>query len=327
MKRNIQTLEEKKHLLELYLKGKLAPDQLEEFLNFLQAEEGQKLVKQSMDQTGFSDANSDDFMDELKSQQLYKQINSRMKKSSGNFKLIFRIAASFLLLIAIGWGIYSPISLFDRPFNEIVELSGDQQQNVVLPDGTHVRLNHGSRLVYSSNMAEEERRMIILTGEAFFDVAPNPEKPFVIEAGNAEVKVLGTVFNVKTMLERNKVIVAVQEGKVSLKGQKKLSGVILTENEVGVLDAKENANKVGQSAKNYFSWFQHFLEFENAPLSQVISQLENIFDTTIEIQNPDLNNKHFTAYMKGASVDEVMNQLALSLEIKLKKEDGKYFLK
>ena len=327
MKSRLQTREEKERLFVLYLKGKLNPDQLDEFLKFLQTEEGQSLVGQSMDQTGFSTANDQIRFEKRQSNKIYQQINMRMKQPNNHFKLIFRVAASFLLLVTLGWGVY-----YAKPFPvqsavATVQIFGDQQQTVILPDGTHIRLNAGSQLRYPSDMNKQKKRQVRLIGEAFFEVARNPEKPFIIDAGEAEVRVLGTVFNVKTMCGKNAVVVAVQEGKVSFKGKKQGEGVILIANEVGILGPNEKVKKAGQPAQNYFSWFEHFLEFENVPLPQVVEQLEVIFDTDIELSGSDLNNKYFTAYMKRSTVDEAMNQLALSLELKLKKIDGKYFLK
>ena len=326
MKSRLQTREEKERLFGLYLEGKLNPYQLDEFLKFLQTEEGQKLVGQSMDQTGFSTANDPICFNRRQSNKIYQQINKRMKQPNNHFKLIFRVAASFLLLVALGWGVYYANPFPVQSAVASVQVFGDQQQMVILPDGTHIRLNAGSQLRYPSDMNKQKKRQVTLIGEAFFEVARNPEKPFIIDAGKAEVRVLGTVFNVKTMCGKN-VVVAVQEGKVFLKGKKQDEGIILIANEVGILEANENVKKVGQSAQNYFSWFEHFLEFENVLLPQVVEQLEVIFDTDIELSGSDLNNKYFTAYMKRSTVDEAMNQLALSLELKLKKIDGKYFLK
>jgi ferric-dicitrate binding protein FerR (iron transport regulator) len=237
-----------------------------------------------------------------------------------------RIAATLLLFIALGTGIYYVSTEHSRPAMSMVQFSGEQQK-ITLPDGTHVRLNTGSRLSYSPDMMKGKKRQVILTGEAFFEVAKNPEKPFIIDAGQAEVKVLGTVFNVKTVQRNNKVVVAVQEGKVLFRGNKQDKSVILTANEVGIVEAGETVREVDQPAQNYFSWFEHYLEFENMPLPQVVEQLETIFDTTIELADPDLNNKYFTAYMQSTSVDEVMAQLALSMELKLEKANGRYFLK
>ncbi len=325
MKRTLKTSKEKEQLLDLYLKGELNPAQLNGFLIFLETDDGQRLLSQNMDETGFPEMGKIS-TSEKQSNLIFRHINSKIKQPKNQFWLIQRIAASFLVLISIGFGVYYSKIFTAQPFVATIQVSGDQQQTVVLPDGTHVRLNGGSQLSYWSDFAELKTRRVTLNGEAFFEVAKNPEKPFVIDAGQSEVKVLGTVFNVKTR-QGNNAVVAVQEGKVSFRGKEQTEGIILVANEVGVLAKDGNVRRVDQSSRNYFSWFNHYLEFDNMPLPQVVDQLGAIFDTKIELVNPNLKNKYFTAYMKGKSVDEVMNQLALSLELKLERIDGKYILK
>jgi len=325
MENQFKTKEGNKHLLDLYLKGELGTRELENFLHFLQTNKGQELVEQHMSETGFSE-DSHQFINKRQSNKIYKQINSKMKQRRNRFRLVFKIAASFLLLAGLGLGSYR-ISNHPDFLSEKNIQAYNKQQQIMLPDGTKVRLNSGSRLLYSKDMNKQKKRRVYLKGEAFFEVAKNPEKPFLINADKAEVTVLGTVFNVKTISGKNTVVVAVQEGKVSLKGYKQEDGVILTANEVGIVKANENSKKMNQPAQNYFSWFENYLEFENIPLPQVIEQLETIFDTNIELLSPVLNDKYFTAYMRATSVDEVMNQLCLSLNLKLEKNNGKYFLK
>src|SRR5690349_3566179 len=108
---------------------------------------------------------------------------------------MYRVAASFVLIAVAGVLLY--YTLFRQDF--IVIRSGDVRQEVFLPDGSNVWLNAKSELKYSSDFSEE--RNISLTGEAFFDVAHNPEKPFEITAGETQVRVLGTSFNVRAYEE------------------------------------------------------------------------------------------------------------------------------
>jgi transmembrane sensor len=324
MKQTFDKEKEMDQLLNLYLKGELKPDRLEEFLIFMESEEGQQLLAQNMDETGFS-VMGEVAMNKKQSNQIFHQISAKIKRSGKHFRLVLRIAASLLLLIFLGFGTYYSKLFTAQPIAETIEVSGDQKQKIVLPDGTQIRLNAGTKISYSSNFANGKIRQVTLSGEAFFEVAKNPEKPFVIDAGQSEVKVLGTVFNVKT--RQGNAVVAVKEGKVSFKGKQQSDGIILTANEVGVLTKDGTVRKMEQSSQNYFSWFNHFLEFDNMPINQVVDQLKAIFDVDIELTGSDLKSKYFTAYMKGKSVDEVMNQLALSLEFKLEKINGKYFLK
>ncbi len=322
MEKKIKSQEEKEMLLRQYFEGKLNDAHLHDFLKFLQTQEGQELLAQHMGNGGFPSC--DLSLPKEQSNKIYGQINGKLKRKQGNYKLVTRVAATLLLLVSLCAGVFYAAKKHNVSPDTMVHVAGTQQE-LELPDGTHVKLNTGSHLSYSAKMMDSEKREVVLEGEAFFEVAKNPEKPFFISAGKAKVKVLGTVFNVK--MGRENVSVAVEEGRVLLGDKELENSVVLTANEVGVFDRNGAVKKAGQPAQNYFSWFEHYLDFENMPLGQVKEQLENIFDINIEFADPDLNNKYFTAYMRSASVDEVMAQLALSMELKLEKTDGKYTLK
>lgn len=258
---------------------------------------------------------------------MYSQISLHLdQQDRKHFSALLRIAASFLLILSIGAGLYYSNARSEQTGTKMVQVSGEQQPVFTLPDGTRVRLKKGSCLNYAANMDQQDTRQVTLHGEAFFEVAKNPEKPFIIDAGTAEVKVLGTKFNVRSSDLKNTIVVAVQEGKVSFRDKDQEQNIILTANEAGMLEGGK-LRRVDQPVQNYFSWFEHVLEFEKMPLPQVVEQLETIFDADIELADPELNDKYFTAYMRGASVDEVVNQLALSFELKLEKKGGRFLLK
>ena len=116
-----------------------------------------------------------------------------------------RIAASLILLATVAGGLYW-LSVSRSPHKpdysktdsnkEFVTKEGDRQ-TIVLPDGTKVRLNSGSRLSYDSNMLRKDERTVTLSGEAYFDVAKDKDRCFLIHTDKLAIRVLGTVFNVK----------------------------------------------------------------------------------------------------------------------------------
>lgn len=266
-----------------------------------------------------------------------REKRSKSIKRKNVLHRMYRYAAAAVIIIAVFLGgqyivnspFYSSEKLTQNAEPKIyIETAMSEIKKITLSDGSVLTMNGGSKLAFQENTFNKTKREIWLEeGEAFFEVVNNPNKPFIINVGKAVVKDIGTVFNVKKIKEKSTVVVAVQEGAVSFKGKNQDHCIILAASEVGIMNADENVKKIAQPAQNYFSWFAHFLEFENMPLPQVVEQLETIYGTEIELSNPDLKNKYFTAYMKATSVDEVLNQLALSLELKLKKIDGKYYLK
>jgi transmembrane sensor len=111
---------------------------------------------------------------------------------------VMRIAAIALILLSIGSAaIYmNNAGYFSK---KITALTGDEQKDVLisLPDGSKIYLNRNSEISYRTNYGKH-RRDVKLVGEAFFEIAPDVSKPFIIDAGKAKVKVVGTSFNVIT---------------------------------------------------------------------------------------------------------------------------------
>jgi hypothetical protein len=131
-----------------------------------------------------------------------------------------------------------------------------------LPDSTRIFLNKNSSLTYPENF-DGLTRTVILTGEAFFEVKRNEHKPFIIEAGNTETKVLGTSFNIKEDAKNKKVEVSVVTGKVQFKAKKNtknLSDVVLLPQD-RVVYSEINSTMVRQKVKGTDSyWWQKNLK-------------------------------------------------------------------
>jgi transmembrane sensor len=147
---------------------------------------------------------------------------------------VWRVAASVMIAIGLGWFVYSQKSLFAPKistitYQQLLEKAGPaltEQHNttnamlsVTLPDGSRVALQPGSRLSYPGTFSDNVRdsvRAVYLVGEAFFDVVRNPARPFVVNANETVTRVLGTSFRVKAGAEAGQVTVEVRTGRVSV---------------------------------------------------------------------------------------------------------------
>lgn len=157
-------------------------------------------------------------------------------KKTGKWRQYYQVAA--VLLVLMGGYLVSMIAFGDQPMEEL--LATDEIINRQLADGTTITLNHGSGLTYPVEYADHLRK-VYLKGEAFFDVARDTTRPFVIEAGDARVEVLGTSFNVEAFPDRDSVVVYVESGKVRLSsvttsGKPGKASVTLNKGAMGVLD-------------------------------------------------------------------------------------------
>jgi transmembrane sensor len=138
-----------------------------------------------------------------------------------------KIAAVALMLISIGSIFYfaGKSGLLSR---EIVLATNNEQKNflITLPDGSRIFLNRNTELAYRSNFGKPGRS-VTLSGEAFFEIAKDSTKPFIIDAGKASVKVIGTSFNVLTKNRDSAVEVFVKTGKVMLYDNSGMQNVVL----------------------------------------------------------------------------------------------------
>lgn len=210
-------------------------------------------------------------------------IESKPKKRNKSFYKISRIAASIILFIGLS---ISGYYIFTS--NSDIKIQSDNALKMItLPDGSEITLNTRSHLSYPKKFAENNR-MIKFEGEAFFNITKNPEKPFIINTKNSQIKVLGTSFNVNTKLKKTEVIV--KTGKVELKNSlKPKNKVVLVPGEKGILNSG-NLKKLRNNNPNYLAWKTHFFSYENEKLKNIIYDINKTYQVNITFKNAEIGN-------------------------------------
>lgn len=247
-------------------------------------------------------------------------------------KVFLRVAASVLLALALGSAGYFIGIRQHRTavFTEVISDEGHVLQDISLPDGTRVSLNRSSRLTYPKLFSGNTREVMI-EGEAFFDVKPDASKPFVITAGNARIRVLGTSFHVSARPGDKTVEVVVETGRVqvvcpavnsSLQGELTLvpgeKGVLFNENNQLVKSLNDNPNVT--------AWKTNELIFDKTSLREVIADLEKVYHTEIQLSDPSLNERVLTAHFNNQPVDFILEVIRLTFSLELTAQNGQYFL-
>lgn len=181
-----------------------------------------------------------------------------------------------------------------------------------LSDGTMVHLNAGTTLKYPVKFIAGENRQVFLDGEAFFDVAKDKKHPFIVNADELNVRVLGTHFNVSNYPEDAATDVVLVEGSVGMYQSNEefdaLKNTILKPGFKGSFN-KENA-KISTKAvitDIYTSWIDGGLTFRNMTFKNIITKLERRYNVTIVNKNEKLANEKFNASFKDESIDKVMS--------------------
>ncbi|WP_062052905.1 FecR family protein [Aquimarina longa] len=224
----------------------------------------------------------------------------------------WQIAASFLILVTLG---YSLIWYFNNP---ITVQTTQYAKTVHLTDGSIVTLNKNTTLTYPRKF-DNDKRTLSLKGEAFFEVKPNPNKPFEVYVNDVLVTVLGTSFNIKSEVNGYAEVV-VKTGKVSVElKEKKDQKIILEKGEKGIYKSAL-LNKEINTDKNFNSWKTGVFIFENEPLTSIISQLENYYKTTILIDSKK-SNCFASIILENQTLDQALNELQLLFGFDIKKDN------
>jgi len=180
-----------------------------------------------------------------------------------------------------------------------------QRARLVLQDGTEVWLNAKSSLTYPAAFTEKERRVRV-EGEAFFHVAKDASKPFVVSAQDVDIQVLGTQFNVYGYPETGFVQTSLLEGSVNVfYPGKETEGVVLKPNQqVTVNDGKMVVEPIVFA--DHFLWRDGIYAFEKEPLINILKKMEIYYDVKIIIKDPSLFNELYTGkFRQRDSLDDV----------------------
>ncbi len=250
-----------------------------------------------------------------------KQLNEQKPKHviglRERFTPIIRIAAIILVIV----GISSFYFLFMRHGNMIIETQSAGQY-VALSDGTKVWLNKNSSISFLESFDAKQRK-ITLKGEAYFDVNRDTLRPFIIETIESEVTVLGTEFNIRAYDNEEDVQVSVTEGKVAFSNDR--DRVTLVVGESGVM-TKSNMSlkKHSTYSSNELAWHTGILQFENASLPNVFSDLNAYYDLEFKAEFAGWEKLELNTIFDNATKEVVIKTLELTLDAKCVKNNNTY---
>ncbi|MBD8387776.1 FecR family protein [Dysgonomonas sp. BGC7] len=214
--------------------------------------------------------------------------NKGKKKSSGFFKqpiprtYQYGVAAAFFVLI----GVWLFLKFQTTMTSHSVELTAlHEVEKYTLPDGSTVYLNRGSQLSYDEKLFDATRREIHLTGEAFFEVTKNPEKPFIVYGGETMTTVRGTSFNVKAYTGVRKNVISVREGCVEVATTEHKKLATLTRNLQMTWDIETQTYRQDSiDWRDAAAWKDgKLLVFNSAGLDEIKLKIEQCYGTSVSI--------------------------------------------
>ncbi len=224
-------------------------------------------------------------------------------------KPFLRVAAAILFLMLATFVLYQSTSSKLQRF-----AANDRIHDVVLDDGSQITLNRDAEITYDPS--DENLRKVALEGGAFFDVARDEAKPFIISAAELEIEVLGTSFYIDARKDARFLEVIVESGRVAVR----YSGeeLIISKDEKIILDKvdKNFIRKKNEDA-NFKSIVTGQLVFDDTPLSQVTAALNRHYGSNVLVTNNAAHSCRLTATYENKSLESVLNIIESSLGIRI----------
>lgn len=246
-----------------------------------------------------------------------------ISKRREKFLKILMRAAAILLLPALGFGLFMSFKYHSvkhvqasviQSYNEVFS-SVDAITKVSLPDGSKVWLNHSSSLKYPT-MFTGDSRMVELFGEGYFEVAHNVKIPFIVKAGEIQIKATGTTFNITAYPDEGRIETSLINGQVELqKILPNLRSVALLTMKPSDMVIFEKSNGTISIRKidddRYFSWKDGKLVFHKEPMSEVVKKLSRWFNVEIQIKDPKVLELTYTATFVHETLSQAMELISL----------------
>ncbi len=281
----------------------------------------------------------------------YEKNKGPDKKSKINRlrKSIVKYAAAIVLMISIGTGAYflggKTIFLLDRESCEIVVPYGSRS-SVVLPDGSKIWLNAGSKLIYNRQFGIRERK-VFLEGEAYFTIEKK-KHPFVVHTSHLDIHVLGTAFNVKSYPEEDNIETTLVKGNIRIETKKSDSPVYLKPKqkltfykanaftEISSFEKKSKSSKTGNknltsspdrkssgdidikinvNTEEFTSWKDGKLIFNNEPLESLAKKLERKYNIIFIFKDEELKKYSYSGTLLDFPLEQVLKALELTSPI------------
>lgn len=312
---------EEQHIID-YLRGRLSEAEKEHFYAWLEMEENKKLFFQV--KAVYDCATSSRPLDIDAGWKRLLAKKAAVRPAAARRRKIY----AWMKYVAVAVVAVLATSAFFRfqtkpePVYTTEYIGGDglEATVVVLPDGTRVSLGTRTRFRYDQTFGKA-RRLVYLEGEAFFEVAKQREKPFIVRTNAQDIEALGTKFNVMAYTSDSLVTTTLLEGAVRLTSDSVKEATVLSPNQQSVYNKEQHAVRVSEvdDASRFTSWIDGYYYFHKQPLPLILQRLSNVYGVRFEVRSEALNREMFTGtFYRGQSIKDILEIIDLSVPIRYK---------
>lgn len=264
---------------------------------------------------------------------LWQRIQNSTQMDKGRRRLLFslRIAAGLAatLLLLLGYFYWQNQATAQKNHSEIAQQQGiesintsQHRQKLVLPDGSSVILEKNASIVVDEHYGRRTRK-VFLQGEAYFEVKPNPQTPFLVFTESLVTEVLGTSFRIKPQALQKTIEVSVHSGRVSVYTtetlpNKKRNGLILNPNQKGIFyqESKTIQQAIVDAPQVLIPDLSHAdFQFEDTSLEQIARIMQKVYGIELVLPNEHIRSCKFTGNLNGLSLQKQLDLLCGSFNI------------
>lgn len=237
-----------------------------------------------------------------------------------------RVASVVLLVLLTGISVYYYATGRHDMQDMIVLVEKGQKANVVLPDGSKVWVNSDSKLSYGSRFNQNER-VLSLEGEAYFEVTPDKDRPFIVETNEMAVRALGTSFNVKSYDDEGSASTVLRTGRVEVTTDSDC--LILNPNEKIVFNKQTGHVQKSSidNAADYINWKYNELTFNGETFENIAHTLERYYNTRIIFESESLKKYRFSGTPGNTSLESILQILSLTSPLSYEVKDSMIILR
>lgn len=318
-----------KELLQKFFRNRCTHEETEQVYSWFETPDGQEYLNQKTERDMHRYADDENLLlyPDVPSDQLFARIQrtKQQKRVKPGHNGWWVKAAVAVLMIGVLTGSYFLI----QPATETagtaivqtrqITTGSDQHRLVTLNDGTQIRLNSNSSIEVPEQFPQDIRELT-LTGEAWFSVSEDADRPFIVHANNLTVRVLGTEFNIKIDNHARNIQVAVAEGRVALNSSRGIDSekmeAILSRNTFALYNTQNDEILIESTPiTNYMSWMSGRLHFYDDPFWQVSRYIERLYNVQVQFDEQPLNYLTLSLDIAKDELTPVLDIIAQTLSL------------
>lgn len=320
-------MEQKKEINELdlfrYVNRELTGQEYSEVEEWINASEEHRKIAEDFYELSFA-VTSLQIIKRSAPHQALKKVNKRIQQNQFRKLYLFVQKAAVILLLPLlflsGYFLLHPHEKTSVSYLE-ARMTPGMTGSTILPDGTKIWLNSSSSLTYPNRFSGSSRE-VTLDGEAYFEVAGDAGKPFIVHTKNSSVKVLGTKFNIDAYSTNDFIATTLVEGSIEFnyQGKDDISRTIVVKpNEQVYYDQQTSQARLNETyVPKDIAWKNGQIILRNTPLSDILWILSKRFNVEFRIKDPAFYKYSFTGVFTNQQIERVLEHFKRSSGIRYK---------